>query len=162
MSDNLTLEDLEVCKRSLTENQMSDVAFIDQAAGWSKDLTRLRARGPGDIENAMRSIERDYGIDYWTQWRLRYRKNQIRDIGVSIYMRLQAAYQAECERQMRKIRHEIEVTKAIAGPAAPSVVAAQAVVDASSEQEAVEAQVSKHRVSTWELRPRSVGQTTKT
>lgn len=115
-------------KSRLTENQMSDVAFIEQAAGWSKDLTRLRARGPGDIENAMRAIEREYGIDYWTQWRLRYRKNQIRDIGVSIYMRLQAAYQAECERQMRKMRHELEITKATR-PAAPAVAAAQAALD---------------------------------
>jgi hypothetical protein len=128
MTTVVPLEDLEVCKSPLTENQMSDAAFIDQAAGWSKDLTRLRARGPGDIENAMRAIERDYGIDYWTQWRLRYRKSQIRDIGVSIYMRLHAAYQAECERQMRKMRHEIDITKAIAGASAPAVVAAETLV----------------------------------
>jgi hypothetical protein len=148
MPSNMHMEDLEVHKSPLTENQMSDVAFIDQAAGWSKDLTRLRARGPGDIENAMRSIERDYGIDYWTQWRLRYRKNNIRDIGVSIYMRLQAAYQAECERQMRKMRHEIEITKAIR-PAAASVLAAEAVAYADQQQEAAEAQPT-HGESSWD------------
>jgi hypothetical protein len=146
MPNTMHMENLKVSKSPLTENQMSDVAFIDQAAGWSKDLTRLRARGPGDIENAMRAIERDYGIDYWTLWRLRYRKNQIRDIGVSIYMRLQAAYQAECERQMRKMRHELEITKATR-PAAPAVAAVQAVVD-EIEEEAIEARV-QHGVEPW-------------
>ncbi len=116
---------------------MSDAVYVEQAAGWSKDLTRIRARGPGDIENAMRAIERDYGIDYWTLWRLRYRKDQIRDIGVSIYMRLRAAYQAECERQLRKMRHEIEATKAIAGPTAASVVAAEALVDEGDDAQAL-------------------------
>jgi hypothetical protein len=47
---------------------------------------------------------------------LRYRRSAIRDIGVSIYMRLQAAYQAECERQMRKLHDEIQKTEAITGP----------------------------------------------
>jgi hypothetical protein len=119
---------LQVLKNNLTDGQMSDAAFIDQAAEWSRDLTRMRARGPGDLENAMRSIEREYGVDYWTLWTLRYRRNRIKDIGVSIYMRLQAAYQAECERQRRRLTHEIQLTKAKAGPDHPAVVAAQAVV----------------------------------
>ena len=52
-------------KMKWTDRQMSDAAYLDQAATWSKDLTRMRSRGPGDMENAMRSLERDYGIDYW-------------------------------------------------------------------------------------------------
>lgn len=113
---------------------MSDAAYIDQAVGWSKDLTRSHARGPGDIENAMRSVERSYGIDYWTLWRLRYRRNEIKTIGVSVYMRLREAYLAECDRQMRKLRNESEITKAIAGPDAPAVVAAETVLNAASEE----------------------------
>lgn len=89
---------------------MSQVAYLDEAAEWSRGLTRMRARGPGDTENAMRSIERDYGVDYWILWRLRYRKTALRDIGVSAYMALKAAYQAECERQLRKLRHEVSIT----------------------------------------------------
>jgi hypothetical protein len=87
----------------------------------------MRARGPGDTENAMRSIERDYGVDYWLLWRLRYRKSALRDIGVSAYMALKAAYQAECERQMRKLRNEIVTTEQIAGPDSSAVRAAKAV-----------------------------------
>lgn len=115
-------------KNPLTESQMSDVAYIDEAVSWSKELTRMRSRGPGDLDNAMRDIERDYGLDYWFLWRLRYRRSQIRDIGVSVYMRLRGAYEAERDRQRRKLAIEIEITKAIAGPDHSAVVAAAALV----------------------------------
>ena len=112
---------------------MSDAAYVDQAVTWSKDLTRMKARGPGDTENAMRLIERQYGVDYWTLWRLRYRRNQIKDIGVSIYMRLWAAYRAECERQMNRLRHEITITEQIAGPDRHYVAQAKALVGETEE-----------------------------
>lgn len=124
----MTGECLQMCKKSLRASEMSDVAYVDQAAGWSKDLTRMRTRGPGDLENAMRAIERDYGIDYWTLWTLRYRRGQFKDIGVGIYMRLRAAYEAECARQMRRLRHDIEVTKQVAGPDHPVVAESEAVL----------------------------------
>lgn len=119
-------------KKFLMGRQMSDAAYIERAASWSKDLTRMRARGPGDLENAMRGIERDYGIDFWTQWTLRYRPARIKDIGVGIYSRIQAAYVAECERQARKLAIEAEITKAVAGSHHPAVVAAEAVVGKES------------------------------
>ena len=115
-------------KKLLEKRQMPQVAYLDNAERWSKDLTRMRAHGAGDVDNAMRSIEREYGVDYWTLWKLRYRRSAIKDIGVSIYMRLQAAYQAECEKQMRKLQHEIEVTEAIAGADSDAVRAAKALV----------------------------------
>lgn len=102
--------------------------YVQQAVVWSKELTRMRARGPGDLENAMRAVERDYGVDYWTLWQLRYRSSRLKDVGVSIYMRLQAAYQTECERQRQKLVVEIERTKAIAGANCPAVVAAETLV----------------------------------
>lgn len=117
-----------MCKFTWVKKQMSDVAYLNEAARWSKDLTRMRSRGPGDLGNAMRSVAHDYGMDYWTLWRLRYRKSSLRDIGVTAYMRLKEAYQAECERQMRKLQHEIEITEAITGAASDSVVAAKALV----------------------------------
>lgn len=107
---------------------MSCTAYLDEAADWSRNLTRMKARGPGDTENAMRLIEREYGIDYWVQWRLRYRRRELKDIGVSIYMMLKTAYLAECERQMRKLEHELEITKRIAGPDTAAVRAAEALV----------------------------------
>ena len=124
---------LQVSKKNLTDRQMSDVAYIDQAVTWSKELTRMRARGPGDLENAMRSIERDYGIDYWLLWQLRYRRDRFKDIGCGVFARLREAWFSECARQQRKLAIEIEITKAIAGPDCPAVVAAEALVRTNDE-----------------------------
>jgi len=55
-----------MCKKVLPK--MSDVAFLDQAAQWSKDMTRMKSRGPGDTDNAMRQIERGYGISSSPAW----------------------------------------------------------------------------------------------
>ena len=90
--------------------EMSDAAYIDTAQRWSKDLTRMKARGPGDTENAMRMIEREYGIDYGFLWSLRYRRDSLRTISISVYQKIAAAYRAECQRQMRKLAHEISIT----------------------------------------------------
>jgi hypothetical protein len=105
---------------------MSDAAYIDAAQKWSKDLTRMKARGPGDTENAMRLIEREYGIDYGFLWSLRYRRERLRTISISVYEGIRAAYRAECERQKRKLEHELEITEKIAGPDHPLVASARA------------------------------------
>lgn len=102
-------------QKKMDQTSMSDAAYLDQAATWSKDLTRMRARGPGDLENAMRSIERDYGVDYWFVWQLRYKRDRLKFISVSVYERIKAAYAAECQRQIQKLTHEITRTEKIAG-----------------------------------------------
>lgn len=82
-------------------------SYLADAINWSKALTRLRTRGPGDTDNAMRAVAREYQIDYWMLWRLRYRPSAIRDVGVSLYMTLKDAYAAECGRQLKKLENEI-------------------------------------------------------
>jgi hypothetical protein len=116
---------LQGSKRGLP---VSDTAYLDQAALWSKDLTRMKARGPGDTENAMRQIEREYGIDYGFLWSLRYRRERLRIISVSVYETIRAAYRAECERQMRKLENEIARTEEIAGAGSNAVRAAKALL----------------------------------
>ena len=122
-------------KTPLTGNQVSDVAYIDECVGLSRELTRMKARGPGDLENAMRAIERDYGIDYWTTWQLRYRRSRIRSLAWDVVERIKAAYAAECERQHRKLTAELARTKLLVGANHPTVVAAQTVVDEAEEQQ---------------------------
>lgn len=107
---------------------MDTRAYLDEAAVWSRDLTRMRSRGPGDTENAMRAVEREYGVDYGTIWRLRYRRSALRDIGVTAYMRLRDAYQAECRRQLGKLRNEIATTEATCGVASNLLDEAKALV----------------------------------
>jgi len=112
-------------KSPLTGSQMSSAAYVERAAEMSRELTRMRTRGPGDIENAMRSLERDYGLDYWITWRLRYRLQQIKDISIGVFARIEAAYLAEHERQQRKHSIELEITRAICGDRHPVVVEAE-------------------------------------
>ena len=107
---------------------MSDAAYLDQAAVWSKDLTRMKARGPGDTENAMRQIERQYGVDYGFLWSLRYRRERLRTISISVYESIRAAYREECARQMRKLENDIAKTEEITGPDHAAVRAAKALL----------------------------------
>lgn len=108
--------------------KMSSVEYIVEAERWSRGLTRMKSRGPGDTENAMRKIAREYKVDYGLLWKLRYRRDAIKDIGVTAYMKLQAAYQAECQRQMRKLQDDIRATEEITGPNHAWVAEAKALV----------------------------------
>ena len=125
MPINQPWKDLQVRKKGLP---MSDAAYVDAAQRWSKDLTRMKARGPGDTENAMRQIEREYGIDYGFLWSLRYRRDRLRTISISVYESIATAYRSECERQMRKLKNEITATEKIAGADDAAVNAAKALV----------------------------------
>jgi hypothetical protein len=99
-------------------------AAVANARDWASKLVQRESRGPGDTENAMRRLESRYGISWRTFWALRYRPPT--DVFVSVYERLGAAYQVECERQERLMRHECEITKAKTGPFHPAVIAAEA------------------------------------
>lgn len=118
-------------KKVLPMSQMTDAAYLDQAAVWSKDLTRMKARGPGDTENAMRMIEREYGIEYSFVWSLRYRRDRLKRISKSVFERIEAAYRAECLRQMRKLKNEIAVTDQ------DHVASARALVEAAARETSV-------------------------
>ena len=123
-------------KSSLTSSQVSSVEYIDEAADLSRELTRMKARGPGDLEPAMRRIEREYGIDFWQLWQLRYRRSRIRSLAWDVVERIKAAHHCECERQLRKLKHELAITEATAGPDDPAVASAAAVVDETQAQQA--------------------------
>lgn len=100
------------------------------ACKWANELVRRESRGPGDIENAMRRLENRYGIPWRMFWSLRYRPPE--DVMTGIYNRLRAAYYAECERQTRLLKHEMEITQIIS-PDAAAVRAAAALVDEMEE-----------------------------
>lgn len=120
-----------MCKSSLQNLQKSPV---DQAAAWADELVKFESRGPGDLENAMHRVARRHGLPHSIFWKLRYRRPK--DVFASIYLTLQTAYAAECERQHRRLAHEVELTRAIAGAADPLVVAASAVVATCPRAEA--------------------------
>jgi hypothetical protein len=129
MADQMPWRALQVRKKILQDRKMDGTALVDEAAQWAGELTRREARGPGDMENAWRRLEARYGVPWRTFWSLRYRKP--RELGASIYQRLSAAYNAERERQVRLLRHDIETTKKIAGTSHAAVVAAEAALGAA-------------------------------
>lgn len=102
-------------------------AHVEEAAGIAKWLTRREALGPGDMENAWHRLEVRYGLPWRLFWSLRYRPPSA--IASHLFVQLQAAYQAERDRQMKMLRHEIAITEQIAGSASPAVRAAKALVD---------------------------------
>lgn len=83
---------------------------VASAQMWARSLVQRESRGPGDLKNAMRRVSQRYGIDYSILYSLRYRPPN--DILVGTYERLRNAYESECERQERLLRHEREITKA--------------------------------------------------
>lgn len=121
-------------KKCLRKHQMSDVAYVQQAASWAEDLLGWESRGPGDTDNAMRRLSRKTGVSYATYWKLRYRRPK--DLGVSVFFKLQAAYEAVRQHQIKRLTDETKTTAALAGPDRASVRAAQALVDAAHVQDA--------------------------
>jgi hypothetical protein len=113
-------------KKFLRGSAMSSV-HVEEASGIAKWLTRREAAGPGDMENAWRRLETRYGLPWRMFWSLRYRPPS--SIDSVLFERLRAAYQAEIDRQMNKLRNEILITEKIAGPDSAVVRAAKALVE---------------------------------
>ena len=85
---------------------------VEQARGWANKLIAANHRGPGDtVDAAIHRAAVKHGLDPKALWRLRYRTPK--DMQVSTWSRIKAAYEAECERQEAKLRHELEITKAL-------------------------------------------------
>lgn len=102
------------------------MSAVEQARGWAGEMVRREMRGPCDTDNAMRRVANRYGIPRRVFHTLRYRAPK--DIGASVYLKLLAAYEAECERQRKLLDHELTITKAISGPHCAAVRAAEALV----------------------------------
>lgn len=85
---------------------------VDQAKWWTNGLIRSNHRGPGDtVDAALHRAAVKHGLDPKILWRLRYRTPK--DLLASVYLRIKSAYEAECERQEARLRHELEITKAL-------------------------------------------------
>ena len=101
---------------------------VDQAAAWANEMVLRETRGPGDMPNAMQRLERRHDLPAKTLWSLRYRRPK--DIFASLYFKLGQAYQAECQRQMRRLSHELEITRLTTGAAHPALASTEALVAA--------------------------------
>ncbi|WP_345820159.1 hypothetical protein ABC766_29570 [Methylobacterium fujisawaense] len=104
-------------------------ADVMRARSAFDELLRFETRGPGDTANAMRRIATRAAIPFGKLWALRYRPPK--EIASHILARIEAAHAAECERQLRRLAHDVEVTAAAVGSAHPAVVASAAVLRAA-------------------------------
>lgn len=107
------------------------VAYVDQAAEMAKTLVHREVRGPGDLDNAMRRVERKYGVPYSTLWALRYRKPN--DILVGAFLKVAEAYEAQRQEQIKRLEHERSITQAKGRLASYLVRAADALAGAQDE-----------------------------
>jgi hypothetical protein len=123
-----------VCKRSLRTDQMTSV---DLASDYAKRMVLREAKGPGDVEDAMRRIESMTGIGFSTLWSLRYRPPKT--ICHDKFQRIREAYLSLCERQLSSLRHELEI-EATRGRS-------DAFVDLVDEAEAVAAKLKAARAA---------------
>lgn len=126
------------CRR--TTKPMTDCTFdaegVSEAKGWANHLIAKHHRGPGDTtEAAIHRAAVKHGIDPKLLWRLRYRTPKSMLIGA--WKRIKVAYETECERQEAKLRHEIEITKALSrSPAGDRLIAEAEAVLAEADQQA--------------------------
>jgi hypothetical protein len=94
--------------------KMSDAAYVERAAEWSRHLVnREIGKGANTLDEAMDRASQRYGIDRHTFWAMRYRRPK--DILASIYFRMKSAYEAECTRQEKALRHELDMAMGLPG-----------------------------------------------
>ena len=65
-----------------------------------KDLLAREMRGPSDSEGAMHRLQAKFGLDYWTQWALRYRSP--RRIAHDVVLLVEAAHLRMIEQSVRR------------------------------------------------------------
>lgn len=95
---------------------MTDMS-VDNAADWADALVRREHRGPGDtIDAARQRAARKHRVPERVLWALRYRRPK--RIWADLYLKLEAAVAAEVKSQEAKLRHELEITRALPPTAA--------------------------------------------
>lgn len=122
------MSEIPVCKRAKT---MSDAAYVAEATLWAKAMVKQESRGYGDTLPAMQRLGDRHKLNWRLLWNLHYRPPK--GVFAGAYFTLKAVYELECERQLRLLTHEIETTKAKAGPDARAVRAGVALVDAAAD-----------------------------
>jgi hypothetical protein len=86
----------------------------------------MRCRGSGDKANAIEKVARECGLPKGSVWGLIYRKPT--RVWADVLQNLRDGYIAACEAQLRRLEHEIEITKRKAGADNRAVRAAEALV----------------------------------
>lgn len=93
---------------------MSSVESVENVEGVSSIVRRWihqMTDAPGEHENAMRDIQRVYGIGYWTLDHLRRRKAKTCDVGLSA--RIKAGYADYLKKKAKALLYEAEIVESM-------------------------------------------------
>lgn len=71
-----------------------------------RELLAREMRGPADREAAMHRLQARYGLDFWTQWGLRYRPPK--RVTADLMSRIRGAYLSMLE---QSVRRDVETLK---------------------------------------------------
>lgn len=83
---------------------------IEAAHHYADWLVNEEVRGPSDLDDAFTRLEQRYGISRHQLQHLRKGKAKTCDLG--LFARLRGAYLDLCERQVRRLQHQIAIEKA--------------------------------------------------
>lgn len=97
--------------------------YVAEAAEWAARLTNEAERKTGKTDTALETVARQTGVNQSTLWRLRYRKPK--DLAVSVYMKLKAAFEAAEKRQYERDKHVATIAGSL-GTANSRVLQAEA------------------------------------
>ncbi|UOF79287.1 hypothetical protein [Caudoviricetes sp.] len=96
----------------------------DVAQKWVELMVSRETRKPGDTVNAMRRLSERYKIPYSLLFALKYRPPK--DLWVSEYEKLEAAYHDSIRRAVTALDHERKLTQAKTGFGARIIAAVNA------------------------------------
>lgn len=77
---------------------------VETAARWVNTMVLQEAKAPGDTINAMRRLSSRYSVPYGLLWSLKYRPPK--DLYVSVFEKLEAAYERETRRAVSVLNNE--------------------------------------------------------
>ncbi len=84
---------------------------VDTARAIARAMVAAESRGAGDTAGAMRRLAARHGLTFTFFWSLRYRPPK--DLLLSAWTGLLAAYEAECERQAARLAAEAELARTL-------------------------------------------------
>ena len=75
-------------------------------------MIALESRGWGDQKAALERIARRHSLPFWS---LEHARTRAKDFKAGFAAKVRAAYVAECERQIKKLEHELAMERAMGG-----------------------------------------------
>lgn len=95
---------------SQNNGQIKPMSAVE-ATEFVRLMIHREARGPGEAENAMRSLARRYGVSFWTLDH--FRKGKAKTCDVSLYAKIKGAFIDHCERQAHRLLQEAETAQRV-------------------------------------------------